>query len=87
MGRRTLLPLDGFGTVTFSNATAVENGKQVTMQQAGAQPVTMYNSLGQALAQPSVLGKDGASFSVSRTSASSSSGFGPGIRPRGRNLP
>jgi len=82
VGRRTLLPLDDFGTITFTNATTTENGQQHTIAQAGGQPITMYNSsilsrlgrltgLGsqadQVIAQPSALGTDGSSFSVTRT--------------------
>jgi hypothetical protein len=77
-GRSMLIPLDDFGTVSFTNATTVENGRQLTVQQAGGQPITMYSSAGQGrygrgigyggqpLAEPSVLGADGASFSVTR---------------------
>jgi Peptidase A4 family len=70
MGRRTLLPLDNFGTVTVSGATTVVDGKQQSVAQAGAKPVAMYGSGGrsQVLAQPSALGTDGTSFSVTRTS-------------------
>jgi hypothetical protein len=82
-GRRTLVPLDDFGTVTFTNATTVENGEKRSITQAGGQPVSMYSSpaqgrrgrggrpsgqAGQPLAQPSALGADGSSFSVTRTS-------------------
>ncbi len=81
------MPLDDFGTVTFTNATALENGKQSTIAQAGGQPITMFSSTvqgrrgrfgqpgaqggqaGQPLAQPSALGADGSSFSVTRTNA------------------
>ncbi len=87
VGRGSLLPLDNFGTVAFSNATAIDNGKQLTLEQTGAKPVTMYGSSGQALAQPSVIGTDGSSFTVSRTSASSSFSLGPGIRSRSRYQP
>lgn len=84
VGRRTLLPLDNFGTLNFTNATTLENGKQRTISQAGGHPITMYSSMvqgqrgrfgqpgarnGQPLAQPSTLGADGASFSVTRTDA------------------
>lgn len=72
VGRAAVLPLDNFGSVSFSNATTVVNGRQETIQQAGGQPITMNNSFGQVLAQPSTLGSDGESFSVSRTSAPSS---------------
>ncbi|MCL5950961.1 MAG: G1 family endopeptidase [Chloroflexi bacterium] len=66
-GRGTILPLDSFGTLTFNGASTVDNGKQVTLAQAGAQPITMYSSNQQALAQPSTVGANGASFSVTRT--------------------
>jgi hypothetical protein len=82
-GGRTLIPLDNFGSVTFTNASTLEDGKQHTIQEAGGQPITMYSSPGgrrgrfgggggqggQPLAQPSALGSDGATFSVTRTNA------------------
>jgi hypothetical protein len=71
------LPLDGFGTVQFSAASAVKSGQPVTISKAGGQPITMA-SHGQTLASPSALGPDGASFSVTRTS---SNGSTPSPRP------
>ncbi|MGH2468732.1 MAG: G1 family glutamic endopeptidase, partial [Chloroflexota bacterium] len=65
---RGVLPLDNFGHVAFSQASATENGKHVTAEQAGAKAITMVNAADQPLAIPSALGKDGASFSVTRTS-------------------
>jgi hypothetical protein len=65
-----VMPLDSFGTINFSNASAVQNGQTVNLSQAGAQPITMLGSSGQKLAVPSSIGGDGASFSVSRTNAS-----------------
>jgi Peptidase A4 family len=81
-GRRQMIPLDNFGSVSFASATTVEDGQQRTLAQAGGQPITMYNQAEQALAQPSVLGADGASFTVARTSATnaSSSRLSPGRR-------
>jgi hypothetical protein len=85
MGARTLIPLDNFGTVTFTNGRTVEDGRQVNIEQAGGQPITMYSSAGrgrygrsggqggQALARPSALAADGASFSVTRTSVAAPS--------------
>ncbi len=67
--RRTLLPLDNFGTVAFTNATAVEDGQQHSIAQANGQAITMASQTGQPAAQPSALGHDGASFSVTRTNA------------------
>jgi hypothetical protein len=80
-GRRQVLPLDNFGTVTFTGATTVVDGQQRTIAQAGGRPITMVGSTGQALAQPSALGADGASFTVTRTSAPAPRvvpGAGPG---------
>ena len=67
-----IVPLDNFGTVSFSGATAIENDQTVGVAQAGAQSITMLNSASQALAVPSSIGGDGSSFSVTRTSAPAS---------------
>jgi len=67
VGQRMLLPLDNFGTITFTNAGTVEDGQQRNIAQANGQPITMFSRAGQALAQPSKLGDDGSSFSVTRT--------------------
>ena len=64
---RTVVKLDQFGTIQFTNGSAVENGQTVTIAQAGATPVTMTNSAGVQLALPSGLGAGGSSFSVTRT--------------------
>ncbi len=74
-GERSLLPLDSFGTITFSGGAAVKDGKTVNLAQADAQPVSMINGSRQPLASPSALTADGAGFSVTRT-ATKSSGFG-----------
>jgi hypothetical protein len=68
VGRRSLLPLDDFGSVQFTAATTVKDGQQISIAQANGRPITMTNTAGQALAQPSSLGSDGASFTVTRTS-------------------
>jgi len=81
-GRRLLLPLDNFGTVTFTSATTVEDGQQRTIAQAGGQSITMLNTAEQPLAQPSALGTGGASFSVTRTNAPATR-----IVPGGRSVP
>jgi hypothetical protein len=81
-GRRVLLRLDNFGTVTFTSATTVEDGQQRTIAQAGGQSITMYNASQQPLAQPSALSADGASFSVTRTNVPAIS-----IVPGGRSRP
>ena len=68
----TIVPLDDFGTVSFSAATTVENGQTVDLAQAGAQAITMMNSGNEALAVPSSIASDGSSFTVTRTSAPAS---------------
>ncbi|HEY4867106.1 MAG TPA: G1 family glutamic endopeptidase [Candidatus Dormibacteraeota bacterium] len=65
-GRGVVL-LDRFGTVQFTNASAVANQQTVTAAAAGAKPITMINGSGVQLAAPSALGTGGASFSVTRT--------------------
>ena len=80
-----IVPLDNFGSLVFSRATAVENGRTVDLAQAGAQPITMLNSAKQALAVPSSIGSDGSSFSVTRTAAAATTGRGGGVGRRGGN--
>ena len=72
VGQNFLLPLDNFGTVTFSGASTVENGKTQSIAQAGGQAITMYGATGQPLAQPSGLSSNGAGFTVTRTSVPAS---------------
>ncbi|VVB95034.1 Peptidase A4 family protein [uncultured archaeon] len=69
---RSFIPLDNFGSVQFSALSTVKDGKALTPAQANAHTIVMDNYLGQALAQPSALGSDGASFTVSRTDSTSS---------------
>jgi hypothetical protein len=64
-----VLPLDNFGTVQFSDGETTRNGSQVSISSSNAHEVTMVNNTGQALATPSALGSDGASFTVSRSNA------------------
>jgi Peptidase A4 family len=66
---RGIIPLDDFGTVRFTDGSAVRDGKTLGLSALGATPVAMINRSGQAIAQPSTLGADGSSFSVTRTSA------------------
>jgi peptidase A4-like protein len=87
-GNSTVIePLDAFGSIPFSGATAVENGQTVELVQAGVQAITMLNSAGQALAVPSAIGSNGTSFTVTRTSAQATTtpvGRTGGQRGRGR---
>ncbi|MDE3077900.1 MAG: hypothetical protein KGJ86_20955, partial [Chloroflexota bacterium] len=70
-GRGGILPLDDFGSITFSNASAVKDGKTVNLTQAHAQPITMINGRGQSLVSPSPIAEGGAAFTVTRTANSS----------------
>lgn len=71
----TEIPLDNFGTVSFTNGSATDNGSVVTIKGSGAQALTLASPEGQASATTSSLGSDGASFTVTRTSASSATGI------------
>jgi hypothetical protein len=77
---RTFIPLDNFGSVQFSALSAVKDGVTLTPAQANAQSIVMINSLDQVLAQPSALGSDGASFTVTRTSSTSTQIVSPSVR-------
>ena len=80
---RGTVPLDDFGTLKFSGASAVRDGNTLALNALGAQAITMVNGSRQALAVPSVIAVDGASFSVTRTQAPSTSPGGTGRRRRG----
>ena len=64
-----VLPLDNFGTIQFSGGSTTRNGQSMSIAGAAAKAITMISSGNQALAVPSDLGSDGASFTVSRTDA------------------
>jgi Peptidase A4 family len=84
----TLIPLDNFGTISFTGGSAVQNGTSVTIAQSGAVPLTMVNQAGQVLSSPSALSSDGESFIVTRGSATPSTASGGGryvIIPQGRS--
>ena len=81
---RGIIPLDDFGSVRFTDASAVRDGKTLGLSALGATPVAMINRSGQAIAQPSTLGADGSSFAVTRTSAPGTvQGGGRTFRRRG----
>jgi len=69
---RGLVSLDQFGVVQFSGASAVRDGRKMSAAALGAKAITMINGQGQAVAQPSTIASDGASFTVARTDATSS---------------
>lgn len=64
-----ILPIDNFGSVQFSGGSAVQNGKTVTIAQAGAQPITMATGRSGSVVAPSVLTPDGQGFSVSQSAS------------------
>lgn len=84
IGRGTVA-LDQFGAIAFTGATAVRDGRTLDLRDLGAQAITMINGSRQPLAQPSVIGADGSSFTVTRTDAQSTIGGlgGTGRRRRG----
>jgi hypothetical protein len=73
---RGLVPLDLFGTVQFTGASAVRDGRTMSASGLGAKAITMINGQGQAVAQPSTIAGDGSSFTVTRTDAPSSGSSG-----------
>ncbi len=80
---RSLLPLDNFGSIPFTNATTTENGKTVTLSQANATPISMIDSAGNVLATPSAITANGKGFTVTRTNVPASTisvGSGRGRR-------
>jgi hypothetical protein len=66
-GRGGVLPLSNFGTIQFSGGSTVKDGQSLSIAAVGARAITMISNNDQALAVPSELGSDGASFSVART--------------------
>ncbi|HVN26622.1 MAG TPA: G1 family glutamic endopeptidase [Candidatus Paceibacterota bacterium] len=61
------LPLDRFGSVSFTNGSATADGTALTIAETRAGGVAMMTPDGAALASPSPLGADGASFTVLRS--------------------
>ncbi len=77
---RGIAPLDSFGSVKFSAASTIVEGKRQTLKGAGASAVTMTNGSNEALAVPTAIGSDGSSFAVDRTSTPSTASGAPGRR-------
>ena len=65
--RRRVLPLTEFGSITFSAGSAVRDGVSMTIADLGARAISLIDNNRRALAVPSPLGLDGASFSVIRS--------------------
>ena len=80
-GRSGVLPLSNFGTIQFSKGSAVKDGQSLSIASSGAKAITMVSNNDQALAVPSPLGTDGASFSVARTDVPATTA-GPSRRGR-----
>jgi hypothetical protein len=62
--RGRVLPLDAFGSVSFTQAATVKDGQALSIAEASGRPITMIAQRGRALARPSALDQDGASFNV-----------------------
>jgi hypothetical protein len=62
--RGRILPLDAFGSVTFTGSATTRDGQVQTIAQAGGRQVRMIGQRGRLLARPSQLEEDGASFNV-----------------------
>ncbi len=79
----SIIPLDSFGSVTFTGATTTQNGSAVSIANSSPQAITMDTATGQALTTTSGI-NGGGSFTVTRTNVSSSDTFGNyGTTPSG----
>jgi hypothetical protein len=78
-----MVTLDDFGQVQFQSGTAIVDGTQETIAQAHGQPTVMYSRSTGPLAQPSALGADGESFTVTYV-GSSGSAVSSGAPPTSR---
>jgi len=67
---QTQVPLDDFGSVTFTDASTIINGQSVNLSQSGAKPVIMLDSEDQILAAASAISSNGSSFTVARSAVS-----------------
>jgi hypothetical protein len=61
---RRQIPFDNFHEAPFTDGSTVVNRSTVNIATSTAQPVVMVNFIGQTVALPSVIGSDGASFTV-----------------------
>ncbi len=62
----TQVPLDTFGSVTFSGATATVNSASVVLSSINASSITLVSSTGQALAVPSAISTASNGFTVTQ---------------------
>jgi hypothetical protein len=88
-GGLSFLPLDNFGTVSFTSGNTTINGNAINISGSGASQLTMTIG-GTALATPSVLSADGTGFSVTRSTVAvnsiSPSASQPTIQRQGRGF-
>lgn len=68
--QRQVLPLDDFGTITISHATAIKDGTTITAAESHATALSIKGFGNNTLAEASILDRDGASFTVSRATDS-----------------
>jgi hypothetical protein len=64
--RQRVLPISQFGSLSFSNASAVKDGQSLTIADLTARSISLIDDAGRSVAVPSPLGTDGASFTVAR---------------------
>ena len=83
-GRGGILPLDDFGTITFTGVSASASGQTVNLSAADAQPIDLLNAQHQPLITTSSIGSDGVSFSATRTSIPDVQPVVRSTTPRGR---
>jgi hypothetical protein len=74
--RRQVLPLDNFGTIQFSAASATKDGKVVNIAQAGGKGITLV-ARGGAAATPSALTASGDGFTVTRNNSAATNPSSP----------
>ncbi len=79
-----VMPLDYFGSIQFTDASATKDGKTVTIAQAKGSPILMVDTTRSVLASPSALTADGKGFTVTRSGVPASTiPVGPSGRRRG----
>jgi hypothetical protein len=62
----SLVPLDNFGSATFSGGTVITQGSAVTISSSKASPITLVTTSGKIVAVPSNLTADGGGFTVTQ---------------------
>lgn len=60
----TQVPFDDFGSVSFTNTTAILNGKSIALGSTNPSSITLTNLAGKAIAVPSAINTAGTGFSV-----------------------